>query len=132
MTNAREMERARKHLLEDYRLTPGDTIYTKLCHRSRSGMYRVIDLYIIRNNEPLRITYTAALLLDGYDRRHEGARARGCGMDMGFALVYDLSRRLWPDGYECTGEGCTSNDHSNRVDRLHHPDGGYALRQQWL
>lgn len=118
-------------------LRPGDTVYTKLVHVSRSGMYRVIDLYIIRDNQPINISWQASLLLEGYDRRHEGCRASGCGMDMGFALVYNLSRALFGRGFTCSGDGCGSNDHSNepgpkRDGIMHHQDGGYALHQRWL
>lgn len=62
---------------------------------------------------------------------------------MGFELVYSLSRTLFPDGFDCIGEGdgygtfCPSNDHSNDRTRdyspgRHHGGGGYALRQRWL
>ena len=38
-------------------------------------------------------------------------------MDMGFALVYGLSRTLYRDGHKCLGDKgktrCPSNDHSN-------------------
>jgi hypothetical protein len=34
-------------------------------------------------------------------------------MDMGFALVSNLSATLYRDGFDCTGEHCSSNDHSN-------------------
>ena len=84
------------------------------------------------------------------DRDREGLRVSGCGMDMGFHVVYSLSRVLYPDGFECIGEGCPSNDHSNG-DRDYtphlnggkaphepgyvahwHSNGGYALRQRWV
>jgi len=127
----------RQGILEDMRelLSPGDVVYTKVLHVSQSGMYRVIDLYVIRNNEPRRISWPVGRLLQGYDRRHEGARASGCGMDMGFALVYDLSSRLFPDGFECIGEHCPADDHVNMrrgETPTHHRDGGYALIQRWL
>jgi hypothetical protein len=41
---------------------------------------------------------------------------------MGFALVYALGRKLYPDGFDCAGERCPSNDHSNRVEATHHKD----------
>lgn len=126
--------------LKSFNLTPGEVIYTKLCHVSRSGMYRVIDLYIIRDNVPLRISYSVGTLLEGYDRKHEGAKASGCGMDMGFHLVHNLGYTLFPDGFECTGRDshpnrCPSNDHSNgdrNYAHHHHQEGGYAFIQKWL
>ena len=129
--------------LEDLQaiLKPGDTVFTVLRHVSRSGMYRAIDLYVMRDNEPRRITWQAAQLLEGYDRRHEAAKASGCGMDMGFHLVYELSSRLYRDGFTCInignhGDDCPANDHVNNpnCDYLGyvHKDGGYALNQRWL
>ena len=118
-------------------IKPGDVIYTSLKHVSRSGMYRVIDLYIMKNNEPWRISGYAAHLLEGYDRRHEGCRAGGCGMDMGFHLVYNLASVLFRDGFQCPGDGCPSNDHNNAPHpaadgTMYHKGGGYALKQRWL
>lgn len=122
-------------------IKPGDTVYTVLKHTSRSGMYRVIDLFIMQNNQPFRITGWAAALLEGYDNRHEGAKAHGCGMDMGFHLVYNLSYTLFPNGFECVGRDkdgysrCPSNDHSNG-DRDYtphtHKSGGYAINHKWM
>ena len=140
-------------------IKPGDTVYCTLKHVSRSGMYRVIDLHIMKDNEPWRISTLAADLLEGYDGRWEGCKAHGCGMDMGFHLVYNLSSILFPDGFGCIGneEGkcCPSNDHSNgdrdytphmeEKDRIGadgklctchkthwHTSGGYALRRSWM
>ena len=72
----------------------------------------------------------------------EGVIVNGCGMDMGFALVYNLSRTLYPQ-YNCTGnrswsDRCPSNTHVNKGDdrdnyspKVVHTD-GYALSQRWL
>ena len=49
-----------------------------------------------------------------YNRKAEAIRVGGCGMDMGFHVVYNLSRALYRDGrFVCMGEDCPSNDHSN-------------------
>ena len=138
-------------------LKPGDTIYTRLCHVSKSGMMRVIDVYVIKDNVPLRISWSTADATGfTYNRKHEGVQVDGCGMDMGFEIVYSLSSALFPDGFGCIGKGeswgesCPSNDHSNgdrdytidgfqRIDSegnetvMHwHSSGGYALRHRWL
>lgn len=121
--------------LRNMGIKPGDTIFTKMVHRSRSGMSRVIDLFVIKDNEPLRISWSAGILLEGYDKRHEGCKASGCGMDMGFHLVHNLGYVLFPYGFECIGKNCPSNDHSNgdrNYEPHHHSSGGYALRQRWL
>ncbi len=70
-----------------------------------------------------------------YDNKRECLSVGGCGMDMGFHVVYNLSCALFRDKFQCIGEGCPSNDHHNgdRNRKPHlHSDGGYALRQEWL
>jgi hypothetical protein len=91
---------------------PGDTVYTVLRHVSRSGMYRAIDLYLLKDNDRVWLSAMAAPLLEGFDQRHEACKASGCGMDMGFHLVHNLASALYP-AWECTGEHCPSNDHVN-------------------
>lgn len=81
-------------------------IYTFLRHVSKSGMSRDITLKIVDGDGTLRdITYTAALAIgekprDNYGRRV--IRVHGCGMDMGFHLVYSVSHALY-DGQERAG-----------------------------
>jgi len=105
-------------------LKPGDTVYTTLLHCSRSGMMRVIDLRVIRDNEPLRITWSVAQALGyPYNEKHEGLRVDGCGMDMGFHAVYNLGLTLWPHG--------TDKPHGTRNGEPD-TDGGYALNHRWL
>lgn len=118
-------------------LKPGDTVYTQLVHVSRSGMYRVIRLFIIDDNKPFDISGMASDLLEGWDDRHYGCKASGCGMDMGFHLVYNLAYRLFSPEWECTGEHCPSNDHLNnwkgpRGAGVMHQESGYALKHKWL
>lgn len=123
-------------------IKPGDTVYTVLKHVSRSGMYRAIDLFVIHDNRPVRVSGWASDLLEGYDNRHEACRASGCGMDMGFHLVYNLSYLLFPE-YDCLADSlkdspyryCPSPDHVNhngdcRSNTTHHD--GYALRHEWM
>lgn len=58
-----------------------------------------------------------------FDSDLQGIKIGGCGMDMGFALVYDLGATLWPKG--------TPKPHGKRNGE---PDseGGYALKHSWL
>lgn len=139
MTTFKYDENALQRLRE--MLKPGDTVYTKLNHVSRSGLYRVINLYAMLIIEGKPIPYCidnlAAGLLEGYDSRHGGCKAGGAGMDMGGALVYELSRKLFPDGFTCTTQpDCPGSSHSGGYDLDYgphpHKDGGYALRQRWL
>ena len=111
-------------------LKPGDTLYTKTVHTSRSGMLRKIAVYLVRGNEPLNRSYDAAHALGWpLDRDTDAVRVSGCGMDMGFHLVYELSRVLFPKGYALPA-GKKSNDKSDPPG--HSNDGGYALKQRWL
>lgn len=118
-------------------LNPGDVVYTNVTHVSRSGMSRHIKVYKFENNEPRYLTYNVAQALGWRFIRdpREAVKVDGCGMDMGFHLVYELSHTLFPSGFDCIGHGCPSNAHSNG-DRdftpHHHHDGGYALKQRWL
>jgi len=114
---------------------PGTTVYTVLRHVARSGMSRRIDLYVIQDGEP---RWLSGLYKNADGIRHgkfDAITVQGCGMDMGFHLVYNLSRMLYGNTFPCIGEECPSNDHSNgdRDRTPHaHSDGGYALRQRWM
>ena len=150
MNTQSSKQEARERVLE--LVKPGDTVYTILRHVSRSGMSRIIDLVIMQDGEPQSISGMSYKILDSpLDRDRWGVKVGGTGMDMGFAVVYDLSYRLFPEGFGCTGERCPSNDHSNgdrdytphghrppvytgdKSDLIHwHKDGGYALRQRWM
>ena len=129
-----ERKRAIEWLKE--RIKAGDTIYTHVEHVSRSGMYRAIRVYRMDENKPVDISSMVAKAIDArFDKNHYAVGVGGCGMDMGFAVVYDLSYRLFPEGYTCTGKKCYSNDHTNgdrNYRRHHHTDGGYAIQQRWL
>jgi hypothetical protein len=117
-------------------IKPGDTIYTVLRHVSPSGMARWIDVYTIKDGELQYRSWYAAKAIGAKVNvgNHDGVKMEGCGMDMGFSLVYSLSSALFRDGFDCIGEDarCPSNDHSNRENRYHHPEGGYALRHRWI
>jgi hypothetical protein len=141
VTTKKEKEQARQDALDRLRevLHPGDTVGTIVRHVSKSGMTRDISVVITVDGDLFNATHLVACVL-GDRVVNKGVRRGGCGMDMGFDLVYSLSRTLFPDGFDCIGyaERCPSNDHSN--DRgmsdysftRHHRDGGYALRQRWL
>lgn len=119
-------------------VNPGDTIYTIRRHVSTSGMSRIIDMKIMRDNSFIHIGGNASAAIGlTWDDRKQGVKVSGCGMDMGYHLVYTLASVLFPDGFECVGleKRCPSNDHSNgdrNYEPHHHTDGGYALRHIWL
>jgi len=106
----------------------GDTLHTTVRHVSRSGMMRYITTRHLKTPEHLANSQKREVRISNYDYHiarvldlpeapnYQGVKVGGCGMDMGFHLVYCLSRSLFKD--EPTGEG----------DRDH----GYWIRQEWL
>lgn len=90
-------------------LNPGDTVRTILRQVSRSGMSRRISLVIARDGEIEDITWHAARAMG--DKVKQGGRwvqdagltVGGCGMDMGFHLVYNLGRYLFTEGFGVEG-----------------------------
>lgn len=116
-------------------LHPGMTVYTVSKHTSQSGMMRVISLKVIIDNQVHNIDFPASVLLEGYSDRWDGCKIGGCGFDVGFESVYRIAYALFPDGFECIGDKCPSNDHNNG-DRdyspHHHKSGGYALKHEWM
>lgn len=132
MTKAEQAEKERALTTLREWLRPGDTVHCVLNHVSQSGMMREISLYKICGDDTRSLSRLASVALGYRLGKHGGLRIGGCGMDMGFAIVYDLAHTLWPDGFPCAGEQCLSNDHSNRETKTYHLDGGYALRHIWL
>lgn len=153
MTKQKVIER--QQVIEKLRemLKPGDIVYTTLKHVSRSGMLRSIDVHIIRDNEPQWIARRVATAIDfSFDDRRECIKVQGCGMDMGFEVVYNLGRVLFPDGFWVKGKlplgrevRPTSRENaakavergaefygSNGDKSGWDNDGGYALKQRWM
>src|SRR3990167_8547827 len=93
---------------------PGDTIHTILRHVSRSGMSRNISPVLLRDGDTLHLSRSVAVILGlpNAAGSWDAVKIGGCGMDMGFSLVYNLSSHLFPNGYGCVGEECPSNDHT--------------------
>lgn len=103
---------SKERLLEHY-LKEGSTVYTVLRSVSSSGMTRHISLLVANGDEITDITYYAAGVLGDslYERNgSRSIRVSGCGMDMGFHLVYNLSSVLFKG-----------------ADRA-----GYILKQRWI
>ena len=88
------IERLRKLIAGDEK----PTVYTVLRSVSSSGMSRDISLIYIKNGDPYFITYSASHALGDTLKERNGndvIRVNGCGMDMGFHLVYNLSSVLF-------------------------------------
>jgi len=80
----------------------GDTVYTILRHRAASGMSRRISLVLPPTEKGGRFAHldsNVAILLGLKGDNGEGVTLSGCGMDMGFHLVYSLAGELFGDGY---------------------------------
>ena len=103
-------------------LDPKDTIYTVLRHVSASGMSRRLDVFIMFDNEPHRITNSVAYAT-GYQLKDGQIVVGGCGTDAGFSVVYSLGCALWPEG--------TPVPHGTRNGQPD-SDGGYALKHRWI
>lgn len=119
-------------------LNPGDNVYMILRHVSRSGMQREIsciafdrrtltddDRYTDQmvKGAVMTIDYEVSRAIGARIGKHGGIVVGGAGMDMGFPLVYSLTRALWPDG--------TPEPHGKRNGQSD-SDGGYALKHVWL
>ncbi len=117
---AQEVQEAKEQLLK-YFVKEGDTVYTVLRSVSSSGMSRTMSLKVANEGRISDLTYWASKVLDYPLVEVNGSRALrvgGCGMDMGFHVVYSLARGLFRDKYEA-GQGDVV-------------DAGYSLSQAWL
>jgi hypothetical protein len=121
----------------------GDRVYTGLQHVSSSGMSRRIKVYVPvkqeRENNGMAILdiswHVANALEYRFSSNYYALVVGGCGMDMGYHVVYTLARVLFRDDFTCIGDGCPSNDHVNG-DKVaqgeQHSDAGYSLTHSWL
>ena len=105
-------EEDRQEAIKELRkiIKSGDTVYSFVSHVSNSGMFRVISFLIIKKNKPVDIDLYISRIC-GYlvNKNHSGLSVSGCGMDMGFSVVYNLSRAIF---------------------KGHRP--GYKLHSKWL
>ena len=78
----------------------GSTVYLVIRQVSRSGMYRHISVHGIKDNKVSYYSYHVAKVLKwAYKDKNNAVGVRGCGMDMGFHMVYTLASVLYGDGY---------------------------------
>lgn len=113
-------------------IKPGHRIGTILRHCSRSGMSRSISCMINSEHGPHCIDYHVARATGhSIDRIHGGIKVGGCGMDMGFAIVYSLGRALYPEGFRWREHGRTFGRNGMDPDVID-TDGGYSLSQYWI
>lgn len=110
-----EQQEARETLRQMFGERDRKTVYTILRHVSTSGMSRDISLKMLDEDGTLRdITYLACIAMGEKCKERNGSRVvrvGGCGMDMGFHVVYNLSYSLYRE---------------DGLDRA-----GYVLRHEW-
>ncbi len=102
-----EIELCREHLQEAIaeatKSQNGKPVfYTLIRHVSRSGMSRTISVHYVHaaTGDLRHLNYVCAVLLGlAMDDLRDGVKVKGCGQDMGFALVYDLASAALGDGY---------------------------------
>lgn len=96
----------------------GSDIYVQRHHISPSGMTHALSFYVVTKTG---LSCIDDLIHDiagySFDSRHGGLRVRGCGMDMGFAVVYNFSGEVY--------RGSRSKKIAPRRE-------GYALKSRWL
>lgn len=111
-------------------LKPGKVVYSILRHVSQSGMSRRISFFTIgTDKKPFDLDWYIEKLGD-YKRsqHHQGLVVGGCGMDMGFSVVYNVSSILYPKGFKLA-----KNQHGRNGDTSGYDNnGGYALKQEWF
>lgn len=114
MTKAQKQERDEAIAKLREWIKPGDTVYTILRNVSRSGMQREIGIVLMKpDGVVLHPNWSVAKALGYRLGKRDGVIVGGCGMDMGFEIVYNLSRVLFGAGFGCIGKECHSNDHFN-------------------
>ncbi len=99
------------------KIKPGQKIYCILRSVSASGMQCRISLHTIHKGELIPLDHAASVLTGRTLSDKGGIVCNGCGMDMGFDLVYSLGYSIWPKG--------TRNGQPGK-------DGGYVLRHSWI
>lgn len=104
-------------------LKPGQKVFCNLRSVSASGMSRRISFHIIEGDDLRGLDYLIARACDYKQSDKGGLIVSGCGMDMGFSVVYNLGAVIWPNG--------TPQPHGSRNGQ---PDsaGGYALKSDWV
>jgi len=109
----REQDEALDFLLDVFNKQVRPTAYTILKSISASGMSRTMKVVTYHEGQVLDITWYVARAGIGTLTERNGQRVLrvgGCGMDMGFHVVYSLSVALYGSAN----------------------DGGYNLRHEWL
>jgi len=77
----------------------GSVAHTTVVHVARSNLSRHIKVFAIDGKRILNVSGYVAEYLDYRFTKKDAVFVSGCGMDMGFHLIYTLSQKLYGDGY---------------------------------
>lgn len=125
-TRTKAAQTERDTQLADLRklIKPKETVFCVLRHVSASGMRRRISFFVMRKGDARYLDYSIGKILDlKRPDNKDGLVVDGCGMDMGFHVVYNLGMAIWPKG--------TKKPHGTRNGEPD-SDGGYALKHRWI
>ena len=87
-------------------LPKGTRVFTILRSVSRSGMQREISVVVFLSGDdcPIHPNYHVCQVLGLRRGKSDGVVITGCGMDMGFHLVYELAYALYGNSDALTQE----------------------------
>lgn len=81
-------------------LPVGATVYTTVRSVAKSGMSRRISFFIVDNGAIRDLDFLLVQAGLGKHRGNDnGLFVTGCGMDMCFAMVYEIGQAIHNDGY---------------------------------
>ena len=109
----KEVDSASAYLLSILEKQETPTLYTSLKHVSSSGMSRDMKVLAVVNGQIVDVTWYVGKLNVGTIKERNGQRVirvGGCGMDMGFHVVYSISSYLYRN----------------------QDDAGYVIRHEWI
>ena len=92
MKNKQEQQQAIVDLTNILSDINSDTIYTVIRHVSTSGMQREISVKMIDAGRIIHLDWLVSQALGMKQGKNNGLVIRGCGMDMGFAIVDNIKR----------------------------------------
>ena len=106
--NKQQVKEARELLQKN--VQKDDTIFFVVKRVSNSGMYRHIDFYKFDvkdtfeegENRVRKVWLSSAIakvLGYSFKEQTQSVGVQGCGMDMGFSVIYNLAHNLFDDGY---------------------------------
>jgi hypothetical protein len=122
-------------MLKRIGVKPGATLYTSVTHVSSSGMSRRVRVYVVSKGVIEDITGMVARVLGSRRAPNNGwdIVMGGCGYDVGFDVVYNLGRVMFPKGarkfvlHTREHQAALAGD-TSKGER----DGGYLLKHRAL